>query len=71
MNKRSKSELNLKLAEENAELVSKIDRSKPILQTIYDKVKRKQKILFDRVYRDKILITDYKNIANDYKKLYQ
>lgn len=57
MNKRSKSERNLELESENLDLKDRIQRSKPILLTIYDKVKLKERFLHSKIDRDRRLIT--------------
>lgn len=68
MNKRSKSELFLQLTRKNEDLKSKIERSRPILTTIYDKVKKKiENLLFDRINQKTKAATDFKTLASEYK----
>jgi hypothetical protein len=70
MNKRSKSENYFKLLQENQQLLDKIEQSRPLLTTIYDKVKRKEKQLQDTISKNQTAIGSFKNIADDYRKLY-
>lgn len=79
MNKRSKSSTNVQLLHQQLanktveydHLLDKVTRSKPILETIYSKVKLRESLYEKKIQNSKKQIAETKELVKDYKKLFE